>query len=134
MNYISPVPKDTGAAFGRPHHKHKYPVGYKSHSLITINGIPMVSLLSGVNEYDTDYIFPLLEELRTRYPDLMFAYIILDKGYDSEEIHTGIYEDFDIIPVIIRKKMVYPKGFTPKWSPSLSLSLPPQDKGDSLWS
>jgi hypothetical protein len=121
--------KDQGAAFGRPHHKHKYPVGYKSHSLITINGIPMVSLLSGANEYDTDYIFPLLEELRKRYPKLMFSYIILDKGYDSEEIYRGIYENFDIIPVIIRKKMVYPKGFTSNGLPLCPFNYPMKRKG-----
>ena len=38
--------------------------------------------------------------------------IILDKGYDADEYHEDIYEFFDIIPIIIRKKMVYPKGFS----------------------
>jgi hypothetical protein len=38
--------------------------------------------------------------------------IILDKGYDADEDHEDIYEFFDIIPIIIRKKMVYPKGFS----------------------
>lgn len=121
--------KDQGAAFGRSHHKHKYPVGYKSHSLITINGVPMVSLLSGANEHDTDYIFPLLEELKERYQKLKFAYIILDKGYDSEEIHGGVYENFKIIPVIIRKKMVYPKGFTPNGLPLCPFNYPMKKKG-----
>ena len=36
----------------------------------------------------------------------------MDRGYDTEEIHHDIYEFFGIIPIIIRKKMVYPKGFT----------------------
>jgi hypothetical protein len=36
----------------------------------------------------------------------------LDRGYDTEETHHDIYQFFEIIPVIIRKKMVYPKGFT----------------------
>ena len=47
-----------------------------------------------------------------RYPDLPFAHIILDRGYNAEEIHQDIYEHFSIIPIIIRKKMVYPGGFT----------------------
>ena len=34
---------DPTAAFGRPHHKHKYPVGHMSHSLATIGGVPLVS-------------------------------------------------------------------------------------------
>ena len=121
--------KDQGAAFGRPHHKHKYPVGYKAHSLITINCIPLVSLLSGANEHDTDYIFPLLEELKKRYPTLTFAYIILDRGYDSEEIHRDIYENFGIVPVIIRKKMVYPGGFTSTGLPLCPFNYPMKRKG-----
>lgn len=121
--------KDQGAAFGRPHHKHKYPVGYKAHSLITINCIPLVSLLSSANEHDTDYIGPLLEELKKRYPTLRFAYIILDRGYDSEEIHRDIYENFGIIPVIIRKKMVYPKGFTSAGLPLCPYNYSMKKKG-----
>jgi hypothetical protein len=35
---------DPSVSFGRPHHKDKYPVGHKAHSLITITGIPMVSM------------------------------------------------------------------------------------------
>ena len=36
---------DPSASFGRPHHKDKYPVGHKAHSLISITGIPMVSIV-----------------------------------------------------------------------------------------
>jgi hypothetical protein len=103
--------KDNSAAFGRPHHKHKYPVGHKVHSLMTINGIPLVSVIDSANGYDQDYIITLLELLYERFPRLTFAYIILDKGYDAEEIHEDIYEYFEIIPIIIRKKTSYPKGF-----------------------
>ena len=81
---------DKDAAFGRRHHKHKYPVGYKAQSLITINGIPLVSIVAKANEHDVDYIIPLLERLLERYPSLKFAYIILDKGYDNEEIYATI--------------------------------------------
>jgi hypothetical protein len=121
--------KDQGATFGRPHHKHKYPVGYKAHSLITINCIPLVSLLSSANKHDTDYIFPLLEELKKRYPTLSFTHIILDRGYDSEEIHRDIYKNFGIIPVIIRKKMVYPRGFTSDGLPLCYYNYPMKKKG-----
>jgi len=102
---------------GKRHHKHKYPVGHKAHSLRTISGVPLVTLISPANESDQDFIIPLIEELMARYPYLRVAYIILDRGYDAEEIHHDIYEFFDIIPVIIRKKMVYPKGFTPDGYP-----------------
>jgi len=100
------------AFFGKRHHHHKYPVGHKAHSLRTISGVPLVTIITSANESDQAVIFTLLDELKDRYPDFAFSYIILDRGYDSEEIHHDIYELFDIIPIIIRKKMVYPKGFT----------------------
>ena len=104
---------DGSVAFsGKGHHKHKYAVGHKAHSLRTINGVPLISLLTPANVSDQDIILVLIEELVDRYPNLDFAYIILDRGYDSEEIHHDIYEFFGIIAVIIRKKMVYAKGFT----------------------
>ncbi|MEA1970806.1 MAG: transposase [Thermodesulfobacteriota bacterium] len=104
---------DESVAFsGKGHHSHKYPVGHKVHSLRTISGIPLVTLLTPANESDQAVIMLLIEELVSRYPCLKFAYIILDRGYDAEEIHHDIYEFFGIIPIIIRKKMVYPKGFT----------------------
>jgi hypothetical protein len=104
---------DISVAFsGKGHHKHKYAVGHKAHSLRTISGVPLVTLLAPANEQDQSFILILVEELVARYLNLEFSYIILDKGYDSEEIHHDIYELFGIIPIIIRKKMVYPKGFT----------------------
>lgn len=104
---------DESVAFsGKGHHKHKYPVGHKVHSLGTINGIPLATIISSANESDQALILTLIEEIISRYPNMDFSYIILDKGYDSEEIHHDIYELFAIIPVIIRKKMVYPKGFS----------------------
>ena len=104
---------DPSVAFsGKGHHKHKYAVGHKAHSLRTVSGIPLVTLLAPANESDQAFIFLLVEELVSRYPSLTFSYLILDRGYDTEEIHHDIYEFFEIIPIIIRKKMVYPKGFT----------------------
>ena len=104
---------DESVAFsGKGHHSHKYPVGHKAHSLRTISGVPLVTLLTPANESDQAVIVLLIEELVSRYPFLKFAYVILDKGYDAEKIHHDIYEFFGIIPIIIRKKMVYPKGFT----------------------
>jgi len=104
---------DPSVAFsGKGHHKHKYPVGHKAHSLRTLSGVPLVTLLAPANESDQAFIFPIVEELVSRYPSLTFSYLILDRGYDTEEIHHDIYEFFEIIPIIIRKKMVYPKGFT----------------------
>jgi len=121
--------KDNSAAFGRPHHKHKYPVGHKVHSLMTLNGIPLVSIVDSANGYDQDYIIALLEMLYERFPRLTFAYIILDKGYDAEEIHENIYEYFEIIPIIIRKKTAYPKGFDAEGFPRCPYGFSMRRKG-----
>jgi hypothetical protein len=115
---------DPSVSFGRPHHRDKYPVGHKSHSLMTITGIPMVSIVSTRSDSDQTHIFPLLDKFQTRFPHLKVAYVTLDSGYDAEEIHKGIYENYNIIPVIIRKKMVYPKGFTPEGIPCCELGYP----------
>ena len=80
--------------------------------------MPLVTIISPANESDQAFIIVLIEELIARYSSLQFSYIVLGRGYDSEEIHHDICEFFDIIPVIIRKKMVYPKGFTKDGYPS----------------
>jgi hypothetical protein len=121
---------DESVAFsGKGHHRHKYPVGHKAHSLRTISGIPLVTLVTSANESDQTVIFPLLDELKDRYATLTFSYIILDKGYDTEEIHHDIYEHFDIIPIIIRKKMAYPDGFTKDGFPLCPWEMPMRPKG-----
>jgi hypothetical protein len=103
---------DSVAFSGKGHHRYKYCVGHKAHSLRTISGVPLVTLLSPANESDQAFILPLVEEVVCRYPSLRFSYIILDRGYDAEEIHHDIYEFFEIIPVIIRKKTAYPSRFS----------------------
>ncbi|MBE9573292.1 MAG: transposase, partial [Proteobacteria bacterium] len=121
---------DESVAFsGKGHHSHKYPVGHKAHSLRTISGVPLVTLLTPANESDQAIILLLIEELVSRYPFLRFAYIILDRGYDAEEIHHDIYEFFGIIPIIIRKKMVYPKGFTEDGYPLCPWGFVTKSKG-----
>jgi hypothetical protein len=119
----------TVAFLGKRHHKHKYPVGHKAHSLRTISGVPLVTLISSANESDQNFIIALIEQLIARYPYLRVAYIILDRGYDTEEIHHDIYEFFDITPVIIRKKMVYPKGFTSEGYPLCPFGFPMKRRG-----
>ena len=103
---------DPSVTFGRPHHRDKFPIGHKAHSLIAITGVPLVSDISSRNVSDQDFLFPLLDQFKERFPEMKIAYIVLDRGYDAEEIHSKLYEHYDIIPIIIRKKTVYPKGFT----------------------
>ncbi len=82
---------DDSIAFGKPHHKHKYPVGHRAHTLISVSGIPIVSLLAPANESDPAHIMPLLLTTFERYPKLPFACVILDAGYDVEDFHQDIY-------------------------------------------
>ncbi len=103
---------DDSIAFGKPHHKHKYPVGHRAHTLIAVSGIPVVSLIAPANESDQAHILPLLNTLRARYPSLPFVCVILDAGYDAEDLHRDIYTEQEIIHIIIRKPSM-------KWGPKL---------------
>jgi len=103
---------DDSVAFGKPHHKHKYPVGHRAHTLIAVSGIPVVSLIAPANESVQAHILPLLRTLRARYLSLPFVCVILDAGYDAEEIHRDIYTELRILPIIIRKPSM-------KWGPKL---------------
>ena len=73
---------DDSIAFGKPHHKHKYPVGHRAHTLTSVSGIPIVSRLAPANESDQTHIMPLLHTAFERYLKLPFACVILDAGYD----------------------------------------------------
>ena len=108
---------DRSVAFGRPHHRDKFPIGHKAHSLMTVTGVPLVSEISPRNAPDQDYIFLLLDQFKKRFPEMNIAYIVLDKGYDAEPIHWRLYEHYGIIPIIIRKKIAYPKSFAPDGIP-----------------
>jgi hypothetical protein len=103
---------DDSIAFGKAHHKHKYPVGHRAHTLTSVSGIPIVSRLAPANESDKAHIMTLLLTALQRYPKLPFACVILDAGYDAEEFHRDIYTEFNMLPIIIRKPSM-------KWGPNL---------------
>lgn len=104
---------DDSAAYGKPHHKHKYPVGHRAHSLITVSGIPLTSVVAPANESDNTHIEPLLSQLLTRYPGLPFGAVILDAGYDSDPLQRHIYEECRMLPVVVRKTSM-------KWGAGMS--------------
>lgn len=104
---------DDSIAFGKPHHKHKYPVGHRTHTLTAISGVPIVSRLAPANENDQNHILPLLHTTLVRYPKLPFFCVILDAGYDAEELHRDIYKELNLLPIIIRKPSM-------KWGRKLS--------------
>jgi hypothetical protein len=121
---------DDSIAFGKPHHKHKYPVGHRTHTLVSVSGIPIVSLLAPANESDQAHIMPLLLAAFERYPKLPFACVILDAGYDAEEFHRDIYTEYNILPIIIRKpSMKWGQNVGKTGTPLCPLGYPTRRKG-----
>ena len=121
---------DDSIAFGKPHHKHKYPVGHRAHTLTTASGIPVASLLAPANESDQVHIMPLLRTVFARYPILPFACVILDAGYDAEELHHDIFTELDILPIIIRKpSMKWGTKFSETGTPLCLFGYPTRRRG-----
>lgn len=104
---------DESVTYGRRHPIYRYPVGHKAHTLMAAGGLPLVSIVAPANELDQTHLLPLLERFRELYPDLDVAYLLLDKGYDAEDLYREVYEDYKMIPVTARKENIdYPKGFS----------------------
>jgi hypothetical protein len=121
---------DDSIAFGRPHHKHKYPVGHRAHTVMSVSGIPIVSLLASANESDEANIMPVLRMALARYPEFPFGCVILDAGYDSEDSHRDIYMELHLLPIIIRKPSIkYGYGFIAAGTPLCPFGYPTRRKG-----
>lgn len=109
---------DPSVAFGRRHHIYRYAVGHKAHTLMAAGGLPLVSVVAPANELDSVHLLPLLSRFRELYPDVQVAYLLLDKGYDSEALYRSVYEDHGMIPVTARKdNIAYPKEFSNRGRP-----------------
>ena len=104
---------DESVAFGKAHHKHKYPVGHRAHTVTCVSGIPITSVVAPASESDPTHMLPLLHTALGRYQDLPFSCVILDAGYDAEHLHRDIFTDLHLLPVIIRKPSM-------KWGPNLT--------------
>jgi len=121
---------DDSIAFGKPHHKHKYPVGHRVHSAMSVSGIPMVSILAPANESDDIHIIPVLRETLARYKEINFGCIILDAGYDSEDLHRDIYKELHLLPIIIRMpSMKYDPGLSAEGTPFCPFGYKTRRKG-----
>ena len=121
---------DDSIAFGKPHHKHKYPVGHRAHTVMSVSGIPFVSLLAPANESDEIHIIPVLTEALARYPELNFGSIILDAGYDTEDLHRDIYKELNLLPVIVRMpSMKYGRGLSTDGTPLCPFGYKTRRKG-----
>ena len=121
---------DNSIAFGKPHHKHKYPVGHRAHTIMSVSGIPLTSVLAPANESDETHIIPALQTTLARYPELPFSCVILDSGYDSEDLHRDIYMDLHLLPVIIRMPSIkYGHRFSDEGTPRCPFGYPTRRKG-----
>ena len=121
---------DPSIAFGKPHHKHKYPVGHRAHTVMSVSGVPLASLIAPANEQDEAHIIPVLQTALSRYREFPFGCVILDAGYDSEELHRDIYTQLHLLPVIIRMpSMKYGRRFSAQGTPLCPFGYPTRRKG-----
>lgn len=121
---------DDSIAFGKPHHKHKYPVGHRAHTIMSVSGIPLTSLLAPANESDEIHIIPALQATLDRYPKFPFSCVLLDSGYDSENLHRDIYTKLHLLPVIIRMPSIkYGARFSDEGTPLCPFGYPTRRKG-----
>jgi hypothetical protein len=120
---------DATASFGRPHHKYKYAVGHRAHTLMTVSGIPLVSHIATARDSDQDYLLPNIQAVRQRFPMLSIGAVIVDAGYDSDDHHDFLYTEYGIIAVIVKDTLAYPSGYSPDGSPLCPLGYPTRRKG-----
>ena len=112
-----------------PHHKYKYAVGHRAHTLMTVNGIPLVSHIATARDSDQDYLVPNLQTVRQRFPMLSIGAVIVDAGYDSDEHHDFLYQQYGIIPVIVKDNLAYPSGYSEDGCPLCPLGYATRRKG-----
>lgn len=97
---------------------------------MSVSGIPIASLVAPANEIDQHHIMPVLETALIRYPEFNFGCIILDSGYDSEDLHRDIYTKLHLLPIIIRKpSMKYDSGFSNNGTPLCAFGYATRRKG-----
>jgi hypothetical protein len=84
---------------------------------MAVTRIPLVNVINSRNESDQDYLFALSNKFREHFPNSKIAYIVPERGYDTEEIHRTLYEQCKIIPIIVGKKTAYPKSYTAEGIP-----------------
>ena len=74
----------------------EYYIGYKIHLAVDDNGIPISSIITGANVSDYKPAIPLIRMSNER---VRFLYVLMDKGYDSQEIENAT-KRIDSIPII----------------------------------
>jgi hypothetical protein len=77
--------------------------GYKMHLLVdSVHELPLAFMVSTASEDDMTNLQPLVEDLTKNHKEIADGAqeVAADKGYDSTENNTSLYDDHEIIPVI----------------------------------
>ena len=78
-----------------------YWFGYKLHLVVdAFYELPLAFILTPANEADTTYLKPLLQKAGVDREELKPAVVITDKGYDSQENNTFVYQECKAAPII----------------------------------
>ncbi len=88
--------------------KTSYWFGYKLHLLVdAIYELPLAFDIATASSSDMLNLMPLLEQLNEMHPELVESAdeISADKGYDSKKNNTEPLEQYDIKPVIDKRKV-----------------------------
>ncbi len=78
-----------------------YWFGYKLHLVIdALYELPLAFILTPANEADTTYLKPLLQKAEVDQEKKRPEMVITDKGYDSQENNTFVYQECQATPII----------------------------------
>jgi len=100
----NPESKEYGAGWARKKGQGYREYGYKVHALCDTNSeLPIALLITGANEYDGNFLIPLLTDFKQHYPKLHVQYVAADKAYDDEAILKWIVKELKALAVIPAK-------------------------------
>jgi len=88
---------------GTPWEKVKRWFGYKLHLIVDAKyELPLGYAVTKASANDSPLLLPLVEELAARHPELVqrAEYLSADKAYDSEANNKGLFEEYEIRPIV----------------------------------
>ncbi len=81
--------------------------GHKRHILVDTLGLLLVVIVTAANIGEKKGAITLLEQIKTKFPRL--AQIFADGGYQGEDFHDRIQEDYDLDLEVVKRTQK--KGF-----------------------
>ena len=88
--------------------------GYKLHLLVdSVYELPLAFELDVASSSDTKNLTPLVDNVRQHHKELCddIGELAADKGYDSADNNTSLYDEHGIIPIIDKRQMWKTKKF-----------------------